>query len=130
MRGNEGAPSLLRQLADIQVRYRNAHRCLDRSHTSMATRQFQSSLERLDEDRSPRATAAYDSAAQAAPATEPHVAWVLARGPPRCSIIAGSPGSFSRSGRITLAPRLDAHGASVGHDDRTVDVLAEPPRGG
>jgi hypothetical protein len=41
-------------LAEIQERYRRAHGALDRSYTSTAARQFQISLERLDENGEPR----------------------------------------------------------------------------
>jgi hypothetical protein len=47
---NEDAPLLWRELAELQERYRNAHRCLDRSHTSWAEGAFESSLRRLDDD--------------------------------------------------------------------------------
>jgi hypothetical protein len=50
---NNEAPVLWVMLADLQVRYRGSHWTLDRSWTANAAREFQSSLERLDEDAQP-----------------------------------------------------------------------------
>jgi hypothetical protein len=50
---NPDAPRLWKDLAEIQGRYRLVHGRIDRSHTSIAARQFQLSLERLDEDGQP-----------------------------------------------------------------------------
>jgi hypothetical protein len=54
VRESEVAPGLWVGLAEIQERYRRAHGMLDRSYTSTAARQFQLSLERLDENGEPR----------------------------------------------------------------------------
>ncbi len=50
VRESECVTTLYAALAEIQETYRNAHRCLDRSHTSGTARSFQLSLERLDDD--------------------------------------------------------------------------------
>jgi hypothetical protein len=50
VRESECVTTLYAALGEIQERYRNAHRCLNRSYTSGAAREFQLSLERLDDD--------------------------------------------------------------------------------
>ena len=50
---NEDAPQLWRSLAEIQLRYRHDHGCLDRSYTAQGARSFESHLRLVSDDGQP-----------------------------------------------------------------------------
>jgi hypothetical protein len=54
VRESEFVAPLYTALAEIQTRYRQAYGVLDRSHTSGASRSFELSLKRLNENGEPR----------------------------------------------------------------------------
>jgi hypothetical protein len=50
---NEDAPPLWKTLAEIQLRYRHDHGCMDRSYTAQGARSFESHLRLVGEDGEP-----------------------------------------------------------------------------